>query len=338
MDSQSSATNNMVVHIVEKPMHVNELIMVMYNSPSKPVYEHFKIVNAHIKNDQVNAGQVVLLSPANSMECTRDEVAFLEFANRVDKHLESLSKQERILLAKRYDLISNVAGYNGAFVGFANNAWKAQVNQVEAILRELERLYSSSYSRTGKLNNKQFFTKRTVLFQRLDTVLQRFGQPALSGALTAGDVRRNLGLSSKSIVHQWKKGYADVDKIPGFDKHYAKITRMTKNLNRVGYIGMGLAVVDAEANIQKACLTGNEEMCIKSKYTQRGKAVGSIGGGIIGGTVAYSACNLVFGIPSAGTSFLWCGIVATSVGGYAGGKIAGDYMEGRGQVLYEVTR
>ena len=79
-------------------------------------------------------------------------------------------------------------------------------------------------------------------------------------------------------------------------------------------------------------------MCSKSKYTERSKVVGSIGGGMLGGAMAYSACNIVFGVPSAGTSFLWCGIVATSVGGYAGSSILGQIGENRGEVLYEITR
>ena len=39
----------MAIRIVERAMHVNELIMIMYNSPSSTVYDHFKIVSSHLK-------------------------------------------------------------------------------------------------------------------------------------------------------------------------------------------------------------------------------------------------------------------------------------------------
>jgi len=338
MDSNTSVTNSMLLHFVEKRMHVNELIIALYNAPSPNVFEHFKVVNSHIKNHHVEVGQVVLISPANSMECTREELAFLEFAHSVDRQLEAMSQQERTLLAQRYDLLSNVASYNGAFIGYANTAWKAHVKQVETILREIERTYSSSFNKTGNLNNNAFFAKRKILFQRLDTALSRFGQPAIGGALVAGDMRRNLGLSSKSIVHNWKDSRTGAVNIPGYEKHYAKVAKLAKNINRVGYIGIGLSVVDAETNIRQACLVGNEEVCAKSKFTQRGKMVGSIAGGALVGGAAYGACNLVFGVPSLGTSFLWCGIVATGVGGYVGSQAVGKFGEYSGELIYEKTR
>ena len=58
------------IHIVEKSMPIDQLIMIMYNYPSKIVYDHFKMVNSHLKNNMVQVGQVVLLSPVNSKECT----------------------------------------------------------------------------------------------------------------------------------------------------------------------------------------------------------------------------------------------------------------------------
>ncbi|MFQ3221459.1 MAG: hypothetical protein ACI96W_003847 [Paraglaciecola sp.] len=68
-------------------------------------------------------------------------------------------------------------------------------------MKELERMYVSSYQSTANLNNASFFAQRKILFTRLNTALNRFGQPALGGNLFAGDVRRNLGLSKKIIIH-----------------------------------------------------------------------------------------------------------------------------------------
>ena len=339
MISQPSATNDMAIHIVERAMHVNELIMIMYNSPSPTVYDHFKIVNSHLKNHRVEVGQVVLLSPPNSMECTREELIFLDVAHKVDQNLKKLGRQERILLAQRFDLLSNVANYNGMFLGMANTAWTAQVKQVEVLLKEIERAYARSYNKTGDLSNAKFFAERKVLFQRLDVALSRFGHPVMSGGLVKGDVRRNLGLSTKSIAHQWKQNGGHAEKIPDFAKHHKVAAQMSQNLSRVGYIGMGLSVANAEVNIRKACLAGDSEECTKSKYTERGAAVVSIGGGVLGGLGAtYITCTLAFGVPSGGSSALWCAIVAGGVGGIAGGTIGAKAGGIAGEELYKYKR
>ncbi len=61
----------------------------------------------------------------------------------------------------------------------------------------------------------------------------------------------------------------------------------------------------------------------------------SVAGGAVGGFLAYEACNVVFGIPSAGTSLLWCGIIAGAAGGYLGGNWLNQVLENRAIILYE---
>ncbi|WP_261858283.1 hypothetical protein [Photobacterium sanguinicancri] len=95
--------NNMAIHIVEKTMPIDRLVMIMYNSPSEIVYQHFRAVNSHLKDDLVKVGQVVLLSPAESNMCTLEEASFLDIAKSVDRTLIALDRSEREILAKRYD-------------------------------------------------------------------------------------------------------------------------------------------------------------------------------------------------------------------------------------------
>jgi len=329
-------TQNKAIHIVEKKMPVDQLIMIMYNSPSENTYKHFKMVNSHIKNGTVQVGQVVLLSPADTQECTIEEAEFLNIAKAVDLTLLKLSNAEKQLLVNRYEFLSNIASYNGLLIGISNTAWKAHTQQVTSILKDIESTYVSSYKSSGNLHNQNFFTKRRIQFARLDAALNRFGQPSLGGKLVAGDIRSNLGLSSKSIIHQWNKQPANATSIPNFNKNYAAVAEMSRNLNRVGYVGMALTGLDAASNIQKACTIGDDVQCSKSKYTQAGKAFGSIGGGTLGGAVAtWATCSIVFGLPTGGTSFFWCALVAGGGGGYIGGNYGGEYGESKGEVLYE---
>ena len=61
------------------------------------------------------------------------------------------------------------------------------------------------------------------------------------------------------------------------------------------------------------------------------------GGGLASFATAYGTCNLLFGLGSAGTSLLWCSIVAGVAGGYVGGKYAGEATGALGEKLYETT-
>ncbi|WP_351079410.1 hypothetical protein [Shewanella sp. CAL98-MNA-CIBAN-0140] len=334
MDALPS-TQNKAIHIIEKQMPVDQLIMIMYNSPSENTYKHFKMVNSHIKNGIVQVGQVVLLSPEDAKECTIEEAEFLNIAKAVDLTLLKLSNSEKQLLVNRYEFLSNVASYNGLFLGVSNTAWNAHTSQVKSILKDLERTYVTSYKSNGNLNNRSFFTQRKIQFARLDTALSRFAQPNFGGKLISGDIRSNLGLSSKSIIHQWSKQAGNVTTVPNFHRNYAAVAEMSRNLKRVGYVGIALTGFDAVANIQKACTVSDTATCSKAKYTQTGKAGASVLGGIGGGMVAtWATCTLVFGLPTGGTSAFWCAVAAGSAGGYAGGKYGGELGGFLGEELY----
>lgn len=57
--------------------------------------------------------------------------------------------------------------------------------------------------------------------------------------------------------------------------------------------------------MQKACTTGTPEEYTKSKFSEGGQLAGSVAGGAVGGTAAtYITCNVIFGLPSGGTSIL----------------------------------
>jgi len=182
--------------------------------------------------------------------------------------------------------------------------WALHVKQVKGILVDIEKAYVKTYNTTGKLNNPAFFKLRNMKFQQLNTALSRFIQPRLGGTLLPGDIRRNLGLSSKSAIHQWKKMGGNATSIPNFTNNYDRIARMATNLKRVGYVGIALDGFQSYANIQQACtIKPGSDHCGRTKYRETGRFGGSIAGGGIGGFMAsYATCNLLFGLETAGTS------------------------------------
>ena len=100
-------------------------------------------------------------------------------------------------------------------------------------------------------------------------------------------------------------------------------------------MGIALDVGQSGLKIHEACTVGAEQSCGKTTAGEGGRLVGSLGGGVLGGIAGYGACNLVFGVPSAGTSLLWCGIVMGVAGSYTGGKILGRELKDHSEVLYD---
>lgn len=148
-----------------------------------------------------------------------------------------------------------------------------------------------------------------------------------------------MGISSKAIMHQWKHqpGATNLD---GFKSNYKKLTNASKSFTRLGYLSIGLDVGYSAAAIHEACTVDNSaDFCRLTTYSQTGRAAGSIIGGSFGGAgTAYVTCNLVFGLETAGTSLLWCGIIAGMAGGYVGGQAGGHYGQQGGEWIYEKTK
>ncbi len=328
------------IHIIEKKMPVDQLILILYENPTPLVFQHFKTVNQHLANGVVRPGQIVMISPATANTCTVEEAAFQDAARQIDIKLRNMASQEREILASRYELLSNVASYNGLLLGVANTGWQAHTKQVKAILEDIERAYVRTYNTHGKLNKNAFFKFRKMKFTQLNNVLKRFWAPSVGGTLMPGDMRRNLGLSSKRSIHQWNKMGGSATSIPSFAKNYDQIGKMATNLKRVGYLGIALDGVQSVSNIQKACMISAEsETCSKTKYTETGRFGGSVGGGIgVGGATSYLTCNLLFGLGSAGSSLLWCSIVAGASGGYFGSKYGGKIGSILGEDVYSFSK
>ncbi len=130
------------------------------------------------------------------------------------------------------------------------------------------------------------------------------------------NVRTGLGLSTKSILHKIKaQGIYPIESIPGFEANYAKVANLSRKLKVGGYIAITLDVGRSVARIHRACtVDAGKQQCGRTGFKETGRVAGNVIGGYGGGYLAYQACNVLFSVPSAGTSLLWCGIVAGGVG------------------------
>ena len=257
----------------------------------------------------------------------------------VDQKLAELSLQEREAMAKHYQMLNNIASYGGAGYGATLTYFSHHVKNVEGTLKLISDLYVKTYNSKGDLYSKQFFQHRKLLFARLDNVLKSFvGHSRMGFEVDSVKMKNSLGLSTKSILHQWKSQTGPVVDVPGFQKNLNNTAKLTKALRGAGHVGIALDVGQSGLKIHEACTVGTDRECAKTSFKEGGRLVGSVGGGYSGGLLAaYGTCNLLFGLETAGTSLLWCGIVVGVTGGYFGGKYGGEFTGELGEKLYEST-
>jgi len=215
----SSIPSEIFYHFVKKNQSIDELIRHIYISPSAATINHFKSTNRHLKNGEVTVGQMVVISPPDSQQCTRFEADLAEAAVLVDKKLEKLSAQERQILAEQYQLLNNVASYGGAGYGATLTYFGHHMKSIEATLKLISELYVKTYNSKGDLNSRKFFEQRKTLFARLNMTLSTSVSHAGVGySPDITKMKNNLGLSTKSILHQWKAQTSPVVSVPGFEK------------------------------------------------------------------------------------------------------------------------
>jgi len=186
----------------------------------------------------------------------------------------------------------------------------------------------------GTLGAKdEFLVKRRALFIRLDNQLRgmaRFG----SGLKNAGSIKRMLGISSKSYLHQGE--------IRGYEQTVKRVARASELLKKGTYIGLALDVGVSALGVREACSLGREEECTQAKFVEGGELLFSVAGASIGGRggalAGVAACAVVFGIPTGGAGALACAIVGGASGGVAAGMFASRSGKNVGMLLYKITR
>lgn len=170
-----------------------------------------------------------------------------------------------------------------------------------------------------------FFAERSKLFRQLDAHLS---MGLLNKHLNMGSydsLRRDLGISSRSLVHHWSKAGAP-GAIPGYSTHLDKLARLSNHLKKGGYVGLGLGAGSGLMNIHQACQEGRTEACKKVTFKESGSFAGGLAFGTLAGkasgAVAAAAC-LSFGPFSAAVCtiiIVGAGTAAGSMAGMAGGE------------------
>lgn len=332
----SIAPEDVLFFIADHDSSLLDTLYTVYEHPTQATEAHFRRVNSHLVNDTILTGQMVIITPEDPMQCTVWEQEMAAAAREVDAERERLTDKERQLLAKHYALIGNAASYSGTMYGWTSTYFDQKKLHVERILKRIEELYRTTYDKTGGLQGEQFFAQRRSLLLQVDTTINGMLERKLFGQdIHANRIKSQLGLSSKSIVHQWN-ALGGSGEIKNFSSNYRHLTNTARTFGRVGHLAIALDVGSSVAAIAEACsLEPDREFCTKTQYEQTGRALGSVIGGSAGGFLgSYGLCNLIFGVESVGTSLLWCTIVAGVGGGYVGSDFGSSKGLGVGSAIY----
>jgi len=99
---------------------------------------------------------------------------------------------------------------------------------------------------------------------------------------------------------------------------------------------IALDIEQSVARIHRACtVDADKNQCGRTGFRETGRVSGNVAGGMAGAFIAFKTCNLIFAVPSAGSSLLWCGIVVGATSGYLASNYLSSKGEEKGNILYE---
>ncbi|WP_426152217.1 hypothetical protein [Pseudomonas sp. DC3000-4b1] len=293
---------------------------------STPVSGHarakFDVLNGHIVNRVVLAGELVIIGDPTTPSCTSDEAYLMGKAAYVHNSLMASGVEDDDFFLENFDLLQDVLANGAIGIGAASDGWSRHLRNTLSTLEEIKEVHHD-YLRTGSSGRDAFYAKRTALFVKLEEQLSSIAAYG-SGLRKKGKIKHALGLSTKSFLHHGEiAGYAD--KVLG-------VARASNLAKKGAYIGIGLDMASTALEIHKACTEGREEECRRAKYVEGSALVGSLGGGAVGGAfggmVASTIC-FALGISTAGSAGLVCAVI----GGAVGGTVLGDYGGKQGKAF-----
>ena len=282
----------------------------------------FDVLNGHIVNSVVLAGEMVIIGDPTTPSCTSHEAFLMGKAAYVHASLLASGVEDDDFFLENFDLLQDVLANAAIGIGAASDGWSRHLNNILSTLKEIKAAHRD-YLRSGPSGRDAFYAKRTALFMKLEDQLSSIAAYG-SGLRKKGKIKHALGISTKSFLHHGEiAGYAD---------KVFSVARASSLAKRGAYIGIALDMASTALEIHEACTIGREEECRRAKYVEGSALVGSLFGsgvgGYLGGMVALGIC-VALGFSTAGTAGLICAVL----GGAVGGKVLGDYGSEEGETL-----
>ena len=290
--------------------------------------DKFDVLNAHIRNSTVAAGEIVIVPDDLTSACTPEEAELMRLATMTHEGLIDNDAGGDDFIVANHELITRLLGNTSIGIGMAADAWEKHLEQIKTTLDSIDALHKQHMASGTLIERNLFYTKRRQLFDKLEKLLKGFLSLG-AGLRNTGSIRRMLGISTKSYLHT------------GEIRHYAEktsgVAKAAKLIKRGAYVGIVLDTASTAVDIKTACSTGREDECTKAKYVEGSKLVGNLGGAAAGAGVATVICVTGLGLTT-GPGALACGVITAGILGWLGGEIGGKGGEVTGELLYEVSQ
>lgn len=281
------------------------------------------------------AGEIFVIGDGLSRPaCTREELYAMNAAKQARKALASLTPEEADFMMKHQAEIAGLLSEVSLSVGVSEAMMAKALDDIGLTLRKIEALHQQQFAKYGHLHSSEFFAERMKLLKQLNTHLKA---TFLNKRLNLGNyerLRRDLGISSKSLTHHWSKAGAP-GQIPGYSTHLDKLASISKYLKSGGRVGIGIGGVGSVVKISDVCRAGDARACEKVKVTEAGNFSGGLAGGWAGGKAATRVAATVCWMAGSPTRTLICGLAITGTGAYIGSTEGMKTGENMGDLIFE---
>ena len=324
--------------IVDLPANVKDFGDYLFYNPVAGARELYDTLNG---SGPIKSASILLLVDPEKQDPKQIETLKKAKA-KVDTALSDLTMEEASFLHKHKDTIDTFTGFGSGITGMASEVGGKYFEEIEKVLKEIQDTYKNAYITRGALIGEQFYAQRKIHFKKLNLLLNNFMKYKL-GMNEYSDIRRALGLSSRSIMRHWSQtGVTDIE---GYATYIEKSAKLIKAMKKLGYVGITLDFANTTNTIYDACTVGRESECKKMTVVEYSKFAGSQTGGLLGGNIGArlsgAACVWGLGLLTSeigGAGALLCSAVAVT-GGLAGGEVLGSVAEdlgsSAGEALYE---
>lgn len=322
-------------YVVPRSTTADKLETQLFTSASPAVIAKFKALNPNL--DQVKAGTMIVLSDPNNHLCTFEDALLMQAAGNVNRALEPLSFEEADFMARHYDEIALFISKGSLGAGAGLAMFAKNLKDVEEILRDIDKLHTKTFQANGHLNSAEFFAERRRLLTQLNAQLTKLTKTSI-GFPDHPNLKNVLGISTKSLVHRWRKAGA-IGQIPGYATHIEAVSKAAKYVKYGGWVGTAVGGGASVVKVQGVCAAGDAEACEKVKFTEAGGFLGGIAGGVTVGSMLsaplVSSLCVALSIPTGGTAGIACGLLLVGAGSYVGGSIGARSGESAGEIIYE---
>ncbi|WP_241587062.1 hypothetical protein [Rosenbergiella epipactidis] len=290
-------------------------------SPSKAI-ALFRKLNGQDDN-VIKAGNILLLTDPEH-PCEEELAQLIAAQKTTQRALEAVEIEgiDRGFFLENYATLSNFFSIASTGIGIAGTVGEVYFNKINKILNQIDQLYKSTYIGNAILGGEAYYLRRGILFSQLDTLLKHSFLRQVLDLPQDKKIKSALRLSSKSIVHHWKKSGTRV--IPGYATHIENASKLVKIMKTTGYVGIGFSALNSANEIYHACSLGRANECKQTTFREIGKFTGSMAGGTLGMRICLGFFPNVFA--TAGC-VITLGTLIGIGGGYLGESISNNIYE-----------